>query len=77
MGYKLTILVGKERSTGMLMATAVPSKGSSGRFMIDKAIEFIEECGSAKCDNIIVKTDQEEAIKYFVKGCGKSEKERQ
>ena len=67
MGYKLTILVGVERSTGMKMSTSVPTKGASGRFMVDKAIEFIEECGNGKNDSIIVKSDQEEAIKYFTK----------
>ena len=51
----------------MKMSTSVPTKGASGRFMVDKAIEFIEECGNGKNDSIIVKTDQEEAIKYFTK----------
>ena len=31
-GYKLTVLVGTERLTGMKFATAVPTKGSSGKF---------------------------------------------
>ena len=35
-GFKLTILVGKERSTGMSMATVVPMKGTSGRFSTRK-----------------------------------------
>jgi hypothetical protein len=28
LGYKLTMLVGRERATGMMMATVVPAKGS-------------------------------------------------
>ena len=42
-GYKLTILAGRERLTGLNFATAVPTKGSSGRFAVDKALDFIEE----------------------------------
>ena len=30
-GYKLVTLVGKERSTGCVMATAVPTKGTKGK----------------------------------------------
>ena len=67
MGYKLTILAGKERNSGAVMSTAVPTKGASGRFMVDKAIEFIEECGNGKKDTIIAKSDQEEAIKLLLK----------
>ena len=35
-GYKLTVLVGRERVTGMPFATAVPMKGSTGKFAADK-----------------------------------------
>ena len=65
-GFKLTILVGKERSTGMRMATVVPVKGTSGKFSTQKILEFIEECGDAATD-IIVKTDQEPAIVLLMK----------
>ena len=44
-GYKLTVLVGKERLTGNWMATSVPTKGSSGRFAVDKCLEFLQELG--------------------------------
>ena len=47
------------------MATAVPMKGSSGRFVADKMLEFIEEVGD-KGKSIIVKTDQEPAIQTLV-----------
>ena len=41
-GCKLTTLVGRERKTGCSMATAVPMKGSTGMFTIDKVLEFID-----------------------------------
>ena len=65
-GYHLTILVGRERVTGMTMATVVPEKGSKGKFVADKVLEFITECGNLKGD-IVIKTDQEPAIKYLAK----------
>ena len=65
-GFKLTILVGKERNTGMSMATTVPVKGSSGKFSAQKILEFIEECGDSATD-IIVKSDQEPAITILMK----------
>ena len=44
-GFKLTVLVGRERSTGSNFAVAVPTKGASGKFAVDKAIEYMEESG--------------------------------
>ena len=38
--------VGAERSTGMKFATAVPTKGASGKLAVDKALEFIAEVGN-------------------------------
>jgi hypothetical protein len=35
-GFKLTVMVGRERVTGMRFATAVPMKGSTGRFALEK-----------------------------------------
>ena len=66
LGYKLTILVGRERTTGMMMATVVPAKGSKGKFTADKVLDYLAECGNQFGD-IIVKTDQEPAIKCLVK----------
>ncbi len=40
-GYKLTVLVGTERLTGMKFGTAVPTEGSSGKFAVDRALDFI------------------------------------
>ena len=44
------------------MATAVPTKGSTGRFSIDKILEFVEEVGDTSAQ-IIIKSDQELAIR--------------
>jgi hypothetical protein len=59
------VLGGKERRTGMRFATAVPTKGASGRFSSDKALQFMEEIGD-KTSKVIVKTDQEPSIKYLI-----------
>ena len=48
------------------MATVVPVKGSSGRFAVEKMVEFMEECGDAAMD-VIVKSDQEPAILSLMK----------
>ena len=62
----MTILVGRERSTGMNMASVVPVKGSSGQFAVLRILEFVRLCGAEEAD-IIVKTDQEPAIEALVK----------
>ena len=49
------------------MATAVPMKGGTGRFAVDKCNDFIEEMGDRE-GTIIVKTDQEPSIEYLIKG---------
>ena len=61
-GYHLTILVGREWTTGMTMASVVPEKGGKGKFVSDKVLVFFSECGDMKGD-ILIKTDQEPAIK--------------
>ena len=63
-GFKLVVLVGREKITGMYFATAVPTKGSSGRFAVDKALDYVAELGD-KNSRIIIKTDQELAIKTW------------
>jgi hypothetical protein len=65
-GYRLTILVGRERTTGMTFATTVPEKGSKGKFVADRCLEFFVECGFRTGD-IVIKSDQEPAIKLLVK----------
>ena len=59
------VLVGRERTSGMTMAAVIP-KGGSGKFMMDRVMKFLEECGDQAGD-IVIKTDQEAAIKYIVR----------
>ena len=65
-GYKMTVSVGVERLTGMKFATTVPTKGSSGKFAVDRALEFIAEVGDMD-GQIIIENDQEPSIQYFIK----------
>ena len=65
LGYKWTVLVGKERDGKAFMAETVPHKGGVGRFAADKCVQFMEECGDKEYV-VIVKTDQETAIQVFV-----------
>ena len=60
-GYKLTVLVGAERLTGMKFATAVPTKGSSGKLAVDKALEFLAEVGDMD-GQVVIKNDQQPSI---------------
>ena len=64
LGYKWSVLVGRERNSGMQFATAVPTKGSSGKFSVDKVLEYIEEAGDSN-NSIIVKNDQEVSIQFY------------
>ena len=61
----MTILVGRERVGGMCMATVVPTKGTNGVFELNKILEFMKQCGDEATD-IVVKTDQEPAIKILM-----------
>ena len=54
-----------ERHSKMKQMVVVPSKGSTGRYAANMVLELIEECGD-KDRQIIVKTDQEPAIKFLV-----------
>lgn len=65
-GYKLVVLAGREKITGMYFSVAVPTKGSIGRFAVDKVLDYMAELGD-KTGRVIVKTDQEPAIKTFMK----------
>ena len=62
----MTIFVGRERSSGLTMATTVPMKASTGKFTLDKILEFIDEAGDTN-QSIIIKTDYEPSIGYLVK----------
>ena len=65
MGQRLTILVAVERYSRMKKAVVVPSKGSTGMYAARLVLELISECGD-KDREVIVKTDQESAIKFLV-----------
>ena len=60
-----TVLVVIERYTKMKKAVVVPSKGSTGSYAARMVIELINECGD-KDQDVILKTDQEPAIKFLV-----------
>ena len=64
-GQKLTILVVVERHSKTKKAVVVPSKGSTGRYSVRMVVDLIEECGD-KDRTVIVKSDQEPAIKFLV-----------
>ena len=64
-GARITVLVGRERVTGMTMASVVPAKGTSGQFAAMKVLDFIKECGAAETEKIL-KTDQEPAIEALM-----------
>ena len=65
-GFKLVVLAGREKVMGMYFATAKPTKGSIGRFAVDKVLDFVDELGDRGA-RIIVKSDQEPAIKTLIK----------
>ena len=50
----------------MKFATTVPTKGSSGKFAVDRALDFIAEVGDMD-GKIIIENDQEPSIQYFIK----------
>ena len=60
-GAKITVLVGRERVTGMTMAIVVLVAGTSGQFAAVKALEFVKECGAVETE-ITLKSDQEPAM---------------
>ena len=64
-GKKLTVLVGRERVTGMTMASVVPVKGTSGQFAVMRVLEFIAECGATETE-VVLKSDQEPAIEALM-----------
>ena len=64
--YKLTVLVGTERLTGLKFGTPVPTKRSSGKLAVDRALDFVAGAGDMDCQ-IIIKNDPEPSIQYFIK----------
>ena len=65
-GRKLTVLVGRERVSGMKMAVTIPTKASTGKFGMDCALEFIDECGDG-ATKVVIRSDQEPSIQLLVK----------
>ena len=65
-GHKTAILVGKERMSGLVLAAAILVKGSEGRYMLDKVLDYLAEVGDME-GRIIIKSDQEPAVKGLVK----------
>lgn len=62
--HKLIVLVVIEKYTKMKKAVIVPSKGSTGSYATRMVMDLIAECGDKDRD-IMVKTDQEPAIKFL------------
>ena len=63
-GGTLAFLVVKERKSGALMASVVPSK-STGEFIARRVVAFMKEVGCAHGD-INIKSDNEEALVMLV-----------
>ena len=57
-----TILVAKEKSSKMTLATVVPLKGTSLEYPIVRTLTFLKEIGLEGAD-VVSKSDQENAIK--------------
>ena len=57
-----TILVAKEKSSKMTLATMVPMKGASIEYPVRRVLTFLKEIGLENAD-IVLKSDQETALK--------------
>ena len=57
-----TILVAREKSTKMNLATVVPMKGASVEYPVRRTLTFLKEIGLEGAD-IVLKSDQEPALK--------------
>ena len=52
--------------SGLVLAAAIPVKGSEGRYMLDKVLDYLAEAGDME-GRIIIKSVQEPAVKRLVK----------
>lgn len=68
-GRTIPIVAVKERKSGMLMASVVPRK-TTGTFVSRRILSFLQEVG-CEFGDLIVKCDQEEAIKSVVNDVGR------
>ena len=57
-----TILVAREKSTKMTLATVVPMKGASVEYPVRRTMTFLKEIGPEGAD-VVFKSDQEPALK--------------
>ena len=64
-GQKLVVLAIVERYSRMKRMVVVPSKGSTGSYAARAVLELMEECGDRDA-KVVVKSDQEPAIKFLV-----------
>ena len=67
LGFKWTVLVGRERLSKSWGCWAIPMKGyTEGRYAMQKVLEFIHENGDTD-NRIIIKSDGEASIQFLVK----------
>ena len=57
-----TILVAREKSTRMTLATVAPMKGASVEYPVRRMLTFLEEIGLEGAD-VVFRSDQEPALK--------------
>lgn len=68
-GKTVPILAAKERRSKMVMASVVPKK-TTGTFIAKRVLAFMKEVG-VEYGDLVVKTDQEEALKTIVADVGR------
>ena len=76
LGFKWTVLVGRERMSKSVMCTTIANKGGGSKFSLDKCVEFFEENGDRE-NRIIVKNDQEPSIQFLMKDLVEERKDGQ
>ena len=64
-----TILVAKEKSSKMTLATMVPMKGAPLEYPVRRVLTFLKEIGLENAD-IVLKSDQEPALKDLLTTIG-------
>merc|ERR1712026_433179 len=65
----LAVLVAKERSTGLVMATVAPRK-SEGTWLGSRVMAFMRECG-CEVEPVIMKSDNEPALVKVIEEVGR------
>ena len=72
-GECVTMLVVREKLSGMTMSSAIPTK-STGKFVVARVLAFMKELGLGHSD-VIAKSDQEPAAKRLLDEIGKQKAE--